>query len=277
MTTISRLFLVVLVTTLAPAATNAATYLERFDFDQDSAQQWKLSNQLHEISGLHVTADGYLLAHNDERGAIYVLDFREGRRVKTFRMGQPTVRADFEGVAMAEGYIYMIESLGRLYEAPEGADGERVIYNTYDTGLGRRCEVEGLTPIPERRLLAIACKDPHAPIPIAIYFWSLDDRRILDHRVEIPVAELAAAVNEDRFSPSGMDWDPRTGHFIVIAARQKAIGEISADGRFIDARRLPRKLHRQVEGIAIVPDGPLILADEGGKKRARLTVYVPNS
>ena len=271
-----RLWPALLLALMAPLSTQAASFLARFDFDAKEAQQWRLSDRLREISGLDLTPDGYLLAHDDERGSIYVLDYRELRHVKTFRLGQPTARDDFEAVAMADGRIYVMTSLGRLYEAPEGEDRERVRYNTFDTGLGRTCEVEGLTPYPPR-LLAIACKEPHAPTPIAIHFWSLDDRRLVGEPVVIPVRELAEAIGKKRFNPSGLAYDERSGNFILIAARQEAIGEISTSGRFIAATRLSHRLHRQVEGIAIAPDGRLILADEGGKKKARLTVYTPKS
>ncbi len=271
-----RLWPVLLLALLAPISTQAASFLSRFDLDATAAQQWKLPDRLREISGLGLTPDGYLVAHDDERGTIYVLDYRELRHVKTFRMGQPTARDDFESVAMADGHIYVMTSLGRLYEAPEGEDRERVRYNTFDTGLRRTCEVEGLTAFPGR-LLAIACKKPHAPTPIAIYFWSLDDRTLVGKPVVIPVRELAEAIDETRFNPSGLAYDERSGNFILIAARQEAIGEISTSGRFIAATRLSHRLHRQVEGIVIAPDGRLILADEGGKKRARLTVYTPKS
>ena len=272
----SRLWPALLLALLAPVTTQAASFLTRFDLDESSAQQWKLSDRLREISGLDLTPDGYLVAHDDERGTIYVLDYRELRRVKTFRMGKPTVRDDFEAVAMVDGHIYIITSLGRLYQIPEGDDNERVRYNTYDTGLAPTCEVEGLTPFPPRRL-AIACKKPHAPTPIAIHFWSLDERKLVGESVVIPVRELADAIDEKRFNPSGLAYDERSGNFVLIAARQEAIGEITTSGRFVGATQLPSKLHRQVEGIAIAPDGSLILADEGGKKRARLTVYTPKS
>ncbi|MCZ6869403.1 MAG: hypothetical protein O7G84_07875, partial [Gammaproteobacteria bacterium] len=116
----SRLWPALLLALLAPIGTQAASFLTRFDLDAPAAQQWKLPKRLREISGLGLTPDGYLLAHDDERGTIYVLDYRELRHVKTFRLGQPTARDDFEAVAMADGRIYVMTSLGRLYEAPEG-------------------------------------------------------------------------------------------------------------------------------------------------------------
>jgi uncharacterized protein YjiK len=274
---ISELTGALLLALFVPLCADAASFLAGFDFDEPSAKQWKLSDRLREVSGLELTSSGHLLAHDDERGIIYVLDYRALARVKSFRMGvSTTVHDDFEGIAMADGRVYLITSLGRLYEAPEGGDDERVLYNTFDTGLGAICELEGLTLVPGRRL-AMSCKQPHAPTPIAIYFWSLDERRVLDERVVIPTRELAAAIDEKRFEPSGIAYDGESGHFILIAARQEAIGEISANGRFIAAAHLPRRLHRQAEGIAIASDGRLILSDEGGKKRARLTVYTPRT
>ena len=74
-----------------------------------------------------------LLAHDDERGRVVEIDFPAGSIVKDFELGGPRGRVadDFEGIAAAEGRLYLVTSSGRLYEFAEGADGETVPYNRH--------------------------------------------------------------------------------------------------------------------------------------------------
>jgi len=78
---------------------------------------------------------------------------------------------------------------------------------------------------------------------------------------------------ENTFAPSGIETNPSTGTFFIIAARGNAIIEISSEGEIIGKALLKREIHNQPEGITLTPDLSLIIADEGGSKRATLTKY----
>jgi uncharacterized protein YjiK len=97
------------------------------------------------------------------------------------------------------------------------------------------------------------------------------------HRVSdfaLPIKDMKKAVDRKQINPSGLAVAPVTGNWLVLAAKQYAIFELSHEGEFIDViMRLDKKRHRQAEGIAVTQDGLLIIADEAGKGRARLSVY----
>ena len=59
----------------------------------------------------------------------------------------------------------------------------------------------------------------------------------------------------------------------VVAARQRAIAEITPDGQVVSVRQFSAKWHRQVEGITFAADNTLIVADEGAGGNAGITVY----
>src|SRR5574339_266282 len=63
--------------TSAPAA---------YDLASAPAASVRLPAELHEISGLAVSADGRVFAHGDEEGTIYQLDPRSGRVTKQFAL-----------------------------------------------------------------------------------------------------------------------------------------------------------------------------------------------
>ncbi len=251
--------------------------LEDYGLRADEAAPRELPRRLREISGLATTADHRLLAHNDEAGIVFEIDARDGSVVKEFQLadvGDP-VADDFEGIAVAEGRIYLVTSAGRLYECREGADGASVLFQVYATGAGRDCEIEGLAYDEGRRELVLMCKNARSDDllgELAMYRWSIDEKALRERTV-VPVADFARRIGANRFQPSGVERHPVSGNWFVVAARQAAIAEVTPEGQVLDVRRFEAPWHRQIEGIAFAPDGALIVADEGGRARGTLTVY----
>ena len=116
---------------------------------------------LQEISGLALTSDGRLLVHDDEIGQVWEVDYRRGILVKRFSLGKGVVKGDFEGITIANGVIFLLASNGKLFEFPEGADGDKVAFKVHDTGLKLECEFEGVAFDPAIDALLLACKHVH--------------------------------------------------------------------------------------------------------------------
>lgn len=253
--------------------------LESYDLKVEAVTRWKLPGRLKEISGLAMTMDNRLLAHSDEKGIIYEIDYRNGSIVKAFQLAdmKAPVADDFEGIATVDDQIYLVTSSGRLYECSEGADGESVLYNIYTTGVGRDYEIEGLAYDANRRALLLMCKGSRrADLTgrLAIYHWSIDEKQLNeDAHVVIPVIQFSRHIKGKKFQPSGIEQHPVSGNYFVVAARQTAIAEITPGGQVVVVKQFPVQRHRQAEGITFAADGTLIIADEGAGKKARLTLY----
>ena len=253
--------------------------LASYSLAAKTATHWKLPRRLAEISGLAVTMDNRLLAHNDEKGIIYEIDYRDGTIVKAFQLADMAnpVADDFEGIATVDDQIYLVTSAGRLYECSEGADGESVLFNIYATGVGRECEIEGLAYDESQRALVLMCKNPRRADlagQLGIYHWSIDEKQLIEaaHTV-IPVTEFSRHIGGKKFQPSGIERHPVSGNYFVVAARQGAIAELTPGGRVVAAKPFSAQWHRQAEGITFAADGALIVADEGAGRKARLTLY----
>jgi uncharacterized protein YjiK len=267
---------VLLVSSVVGAATTGV--LERYSLDAQSMMQWRLPDRLNEISGLAVTPDGRLLAVNDEVAIIYELDYDDGHLVKAFALGNPVVKGDFEGIAVADDLIYLTTSTGRVYVSAEGADGQRVTFNRFDTGLGDHCDIEGLVQDAANTRLYFLCKKVRkktGTTGLTLFAWDIAGRQIRpDESVELPSMQIMRHLRTDRINPSGITIDRQTGNRIIVASRQQALVEIAPDGQFVDARSFPLAVrHRQAEGIELAIDGRLLIADEGGTHKARLAVY----
>lgn len=255
--------------------------LERYPLSEETLEQWNLPSRLDEISGLALTGDERLLAVGDEQAIVYELDYVEGRLVKAFAFGDPTLRGDFEGIAWHERRVYLVTSGGTIYTAGEGDDGERVPFREHRTEIGRDCEVEGLAADPEADVLMVLCKRSLRGSNLAspmIFLWSTTDRTVeWARRIELPDEAIEAELGAADLRPSGIARVRSSGHWLIVAARQKALVEIDANGALVAARRLPLAgRHRQPEGIELLADGRLLVADEAGGDQPRLAVYRPD-
>ena len=252
--------------------------LQRYPLTSETLEQWRLPYRLNEISGLAMAQDGRLFAVDDEIAVVYEIDFDDGELLKAFALGRPTEKGDFEGIAFADGLVYLMTSSARIYVAAEGGDGQRVTFEVFKTELGEQCELEGLAQSAAHDKLYLLCKERRRKADIdglAIFAWSIEDREWLpDETIMLPEREILRELRSDRLSPSGLAVDPDTGNFIIIAARQHSLIEVSAEGTLVSARKLvlPTR-HRQAEGIELSADGRLLIVDEGGIYRARLAVY----
>lgn len=237
-----------------------------------------LPKKLKEISGLALTPDGRLLAHDDERAVIREVNPRTGEVVKSFALGEPVEKGDFEGIAVApDGEVFLISSLGRLYRFREAADGATAAFVAVDTGLGPICEVEGLAWRREPASLIVACKAMLTRSmrgTVALYAWSPATGALGDGPWRSwPAPDLARAAGVDTFHPSSLDFDPASGRMLLLAGREGAMVEMSPEGTVVAGRRLGAG-HAQAEGVAVLPDGELVIADEATEgANAHITRY----
>jgi len=239
--------------------------LARFDLPRD----------LREISGLALTADGRLLAHDDNIARVVELDYRHGTIVKRFLVGSPPLHGDFEGITVTPGGIFLLQSNGRLYQFPEGADGARVEYRAYDTGLGRDCEFEGVAYERASNSLLLACKTVWKPSlqgSLVIYRWRLGGGSGQVSRLTIPLPKIIGSHPWKGLHPSDITIDPTTGNYVLVASREKALIAVTPQGGVVFARPLHGR-HAQAEGVAITRDGILLISDEAGQRPASLTLY----
>lgn len=248
-----------------------------YNFEKDKARQVTLSSKLKEISGIAFSKDGKLFAHDDERAVIYQLDPANGKIIKSFYFGLLVKRADFEDIEIVNDDFYMISSDGLIYRFKEGADKERVDYETYSTDLKSANDVEGLCYDPATNSLLLALKGhPGAGLSKkkkAVYSFSLLSLELEKlPRFILDADEIKDLSKENDFAPSAIARHTETGNFFIVASSGNLIVELNAKGKIINVNRLDRKIHSQPEGIAFSDKLSLFISDEG-KKYGTLTEY----
>lgn len=234
--------------------------------------RWMLPGKLHEISGLALTEDGRLLGHGDARGHVFEIDYRRGVVVKEFTLARDgqTVKADFEGITVANGTVYLLASDGSLYEFKEGRDGDQVAFTRYDPGLQAACEFEGLAYDKAINSLLLACKKVHDKSrkdSLVVFRWRLagDSASRLSH-FTVPLVLAVGANGWDGLHPSDITVEPVHHNYVIIASREHAMVELTPSGAVIFSRPLPGE-HPQAEGVAITTDSLLIISDEAGSSK----------
>ena len=247
--------------------------LSKYDLGSVNPQIITLPAELKEISGLTMTPDGRLFGEQDEQGIIYQIDYKTGDIVKKFTLGKPPVKKDFEDIVYINNKFYLLHSKGEIFEFEEGDNGESVDYKIYKTGLNGKYDIEGLCFDPETNSLLLACKGfpgvENDDNDKAVYSFSLDSMK-LD-----PVQRFLISKTDIKnyFNPSGIQRNPLTGTFFLIAANGNEIIEISKEGNYIGKESLPKKIHAQPEGITFSSDGTLFISNEGKNGSANIVVY----
>jgi hypothetical protein len=255
----------------------------------EAIARWDMPPGLKEISGLILTPDGRLFTHGDERADVFQIDYRRGALVKEFAVGDPAVHGDFESITLMHDTLVLFTSDGVLYRFREGTKGESVSYVKEDTGLGARCEFEGIVFDSASSSLLMACKHVHDKAmkdSLIIYRWPVGgaadtgaaakakahSRAPKLSYLAVPLARIIGSNGWTTLHPSDITIDPFNGNYVIIASIEKALFEITPAGIVVFARPLPPG-HEQAEGVAITRDSILIVSDEAKGGPAQITLY----
>lgn len=239
--------------------------------------QWALPKELREVSGLAMVNDREVLAIQDERAIVFLLDIQTGRVVERFAIGQPAAKGDFEGVAVHDEQIYLLTSKGQLYKAPLRSNDKFHRYEKFDLGLAKNCELEGLAHEPNTDLLWLACKEVYLSPDsgsLRLHAWSTATQALMPElAMKLP---LSLDGQESKLNPSGLVFSRDGQRLLIIAARQSSYAWFSWSGipSLVNLEPLPKRgKHRQAEGVAITSKGLLLIADEGKKRAGILSQY----
>jgi uncharacterized protein YjiK len=255
--------------------------LEKALADPDSGKggdrpiaRWLLPPELSEISGLALTDDGRLFAHNDESARISEIDYRRGTVLKHFYAGEKDLRGDFESITFGDNRFFLMTSNGMIYEFPEGQQGERVDCTVFDTHLGRECEFEGMVYDPHTHGLVLSCKNVGKKADrdqLVLYRYTPGGGGDISEIV-VPQKDVIGKNPWKQVRPTDITIDPESGNFVLIAAQEKALIELTPDAHVVFARPL-QSGHPQAEGVAITRDHILIISDESTGGPATITLY----
>lgn len=254
--------------------------LLNYSFSDEHSRTITLPKQLNEISGLAITGNNRLLAHNDEVGIIYEVDISTGEITNEFYLGKKKIKKDFEGIAVVKDSMFMVTSSGVIYKFSYSDDEKNVDYKKFKTFLSAKYNVEGLCYDKATNSLLLACKDyagKNLKDYKAIFSFDLSNYKLQEEpRFLINLDSLKNKFNINNFSPTGIEVHPKSGNVFILSSHEKAIVELSSNGILLNAAKLKSKNHRQPEGISFLSDLTLLISDEGKGQIAKVTFITLN-
>jgi uncharacterized protein YjiK len=264
--------LVFIQTTCAIAQAETPSLLDCYDLKSKHKVKIELPRGLWEISGLAVTAQDNLLAHNDEDLAI--VEMTSAGKLLQIRSDQRIAfQLDYEGIAVANSRVNLISSKGVLVNGNLPFD--KTPFEQWDTGLHDICEIEGLDFLDAAQTLVVLCKrirDDKSKKEIRLLLLKQEFDSVTTEQISVVLPE-GGAEHIKTFTGSGVVHVPGLDHFLVLSSNTRAIAELTSGGELVRIKRLKKKQHRQPEGIEITAAGDLIIANEGKSKSGYLVVH----
>jgi uncharacterized protein YjiK len=275
LTLVTSLFLSVSILAALQLRNNST--LAEYDLASTEVLRRPLPPPLSEISGMATTGDGRTLAHADERAVVTEIDVSTGQVRKSFGFGTPVEPGDFEGIAVAQGRIYLVTSAGVIYSAEEGKANGTVVFQRFESGAGQFCEIEGLAYDAVGDRLLLPCKQTRRRewrdrvLVLGVPLRTMKVERMA--ALSLPQRELKSGLGGVTPNLTSIEVHPRTGSWLLLSSSPSAVIEVAPNGTLLGIVRLPQQIHPQPESITFTRDLTLLIADEARGGTAHIAVY----
>lgn len=249
--------------------------LGNYDFRNGNISQINLGSELNEISGL-AFSDGRLFCHNDEFAAIYEIDILTGEILKKFFIGSPILKGDFEDLVILDNKFYLVASNGSVYVFEEGKNNESVSFKKIKTRLKSKNDIEGIQYSPDKNKLLLTCKESAGKKYRgyrAVFELDVTSGKLKKTpRFLLNTKKIKRKTGRKNFNPSAIKLtDKKT--YLILDGKGKSLVEINDKGELLNAVSLGKSFHNQPEGIEILNNKTIVISDEAGKGKPRLTFY----
>ena len=251
----------------------------------------ELPEELVEISGLTDISDSKIACVQDENGIIYAYDIITQKITHKVPFASD---ADYEGLTRVGDVLYTLSSNGQLFETKSAWKKPQT--KMYELNLPS-ADNEGLCYDEKNNRLLIApkskigkgseYKDTRAIFAFDLRKKKLDEQPLFYFSVEaIYAVATKKGIESDpvykkngqpktqkNFRPSSLAVHPETGDIYVISAEDFALVIFSETGEVKDYFVLDKELYAKPEGITFLPNGTMIITNEGVNGNATLLVF----
>ncbi|MGC1633254.1 MAG: SdiA-regulated domain-containing protein [Gelidibacter sp.] len=238
------------------------------------SQTWDLPPQLNEISGITWMDNHTLACVQDENGIIFIYDLDEKSIVEEIPFAG---NGDYEGIALHNNDIYIMQSDGLLYEVRDWRATDRVI-SSYHTGFKASNNMESLTYSVKDDCLLTVPKDKDWSADFkGIYKISLTSKKT---DINVPAYKIdmtSAALKDYRmkklqktFNPSEIAVHPKTNEIYVLDGKSPKLMILDPEGHLKIVYKLDKINFPQPEGMTFSDDGNLYISNESAHGPANI-------
>ncbi|MEO0330454.1 MAG: SdiA-regulated domain-containing protein, partial [Bacteroidota bacterium] len=207
---------------------------------------------------------------DDEQEEVFIIDVQRQTIIDRIKTGE---ERDYEGVAFANGRIYVLESDGDIFIGQPQQKGK---FQKTETTLSRKQDTEGLGYDSEKQRLLIASKVNKAKT-VQLFQLSLesDDAEVVPW-LSIPLKGKNGSFQRSSFRPSAIARHPISGMVYLLSSADHSLALMNDQGKVIHVASLPESLYPQAEGLCFSPDGTLYICNEGKNGVSNILVFSPN-
>lgn len=268
-------------------------FVFKYDLENPSHSH-KLPKKLLEISALSYDEKrNNLLAVNDERADIYVLDAKDCKVKKDYDFGK---KGDYEGVEIIGNMVYVVKSNGTIFPFDLATKKKA---DSYKTRLSEANDVEGLAYDKKKNALILACKgapnlekQPKLKKTKAFYSFDLTNETLieqpkfvitddqLDDFFEQHSSEEKGKKSKKKlrnrlksFSPSAIAQHPTEDFFYILSSVGRLLVVCDDQGAIQAIQFLNDQKFSQPEGICFAPDGTMYISNEGRSLVANILTF----
>ncbi len=230
-------------------------------------EKMELGKHMHEISGMaYVPGTNTIMAQNDEKGEIFVLDFKN----KNDNNGRMKFggKEDYEDIVYTDSAVYMLISTGAVEQVK--ANDTSFATQTFTLAKEGTNEFETMYMDADGRSLILLCKDcakEKDEIRVAYRFDLTTNTFASEPAYTINIAGIKKILNDEEaeFKPSAAGINPVNGKLYIVASVGKLLVVADKNGKIEQVFRLDPALYNQPEGMTFAPNGDLYISNEGGE------------
>ncbi len=277
----------------AARASARGPLLGRYHLDEPDFKD-KLPGRLKEVSGVTPISNDEVACVQDEKGNIYIYDFRKKDVTAKVSFGPD---GDYEELTNVDGVLFVLRSDGFLFEVSDWRGSEEPKVTThrlqlptsdnegigYDPGHARLLIApksavgEGQADADRRPIFAFDLKRREL-LGDPVFAYSVQDIETFasQHGVELPTEQRKVGDPRRaalRFLPASVAVHPQTRDIVVLSGVDGVLVSFDRGGRVTGYARLDEKLLPQPEGLTFMPNGDMVVTTEGAGKKARLVRY----
>lgn len=263
---------------LSACAQTSTAFNSPKGYDLTKGEQWFLPDALHELSGIAFPQESskHIFANEDENGIVYF--FAPGDlNYQQIKFGK---KGDYEGIAVSNGYVVILESKGTVYSFPYNDILKKDAANVkVGKNLIPKAEYESLATSAVDSLLYILCKQCPADKSskkVSGYILGLSKDGDVSSKGEFKIDEgqidRLSSLKGKRFRPSALTKNTNTNQWYILSSVNKMLVVTNDKWEVTGVYPLDPSLFNQPEAIAFDDAGNLYIGNEGGDKSNKSTL-----
>lgn len=240
----------------------------QYDFTKPG-KTYRLTNQLNEISGIHVLKQSTLMCVEDENLNIYQLDLKKQKIAAEYGKDE---KADAEDIVIIGKTAYVLLAQRRAIYIYKNYKDSMAKPHKAKLKLNKTYDPEGMCFSEKDGCILVACKGDPDPKSLKRKVFAFDlQKKQLEKEpfFSINARKLKAFRAGKTFNPSGIAVHPKTHDIYLIGSKSlKLIIRMDAKGKkILGEQKLPGSVFKQPEGIAFTKNGDLFLASEAKNRK----------